>query len=200
MNLFGPKRTPDRWAWVVSRVFDPVLLIPLLLAATVFLALANGLRWRFLTGLLFVDAFLPAGYFIWGLSTKRFSDWDLTKRGERNSLYFFAVACHLFGVILAYFLGKIFLFKILLVFWTLAVVFAVVTAFWKISTHAGVGAALVAFFNHYYGWDRYWWLVLVLLLVLYARVVIKKHTWAQVLAGSAVALAWVTLGLRWLGA
>ena len=37
-----------KWAWVVSRVFDPVIEIPLLIASVIFMALANGLRFRFL--------------------------------------------------------------------------------------------------------------------------------------------------------
>jgi hypothetical protein len=199
MNLFGPRKTSHRWAWVVSRVFDPVILIPVLLAAAVYVAITNGLRWRFLIFLLFVDALIPAAYFMFGLSTKQFSDWDLTRRQERGKLYFFTVFVHLFAVVLAYFLGKIVLFKILAVFWVLAVIFAIVTLYWKISIHAGVNAAIVAFFNHYFGWDRYWWLVLVLLLVIYARVVIKKHTWSQVLLGSTIALSWVSVGLSWFG-
>jgi hypothetical protein len=93
-------------------------------------------------------------------------------------------------------LGKIFLFKLLFIFWTLALVFAIVTLFWKISVHGGVNGALVAFFNHFYGWDRYWWLVLVLFVVLWSRVVIKKHTWAQVIAAAALSIAWVSLGLK----
>ncbi len=200
MKLFGPRKTDFRWAWIASRVLDPVFLIPFLLVAAVMLALANGLRWRFMALLLTVDALFPAIFFIRGLQTKRFSDWDITDRLQRNSLIFFTLSCHLFGVVLAFFLGKVILFEILLVFWLLAVIFALINLVWKISIHAGVNGALVAFFNHYYGWDRYWWLVIVLAIVLASRVVIKKHTWGQVLVGAGLGLAWITLGLRLWGA
>lgn len=186
-------------AWAVSRVFDPVVEIPILLAGSVYYALSNGLRWRFLVMLLVVDALLPALYMVYGLMKGKIKDWDITKREERMGLYFFTIFAHLFGVVAAYAVGKTDLFEILLVFWTMAVVFAVVTLFWKISVHAGTNAAVVAFFNHYYGWDRFWWLVLVLIVVLWSRVEIKKHTWAQVLVGATLALVWVSLGLQWLG-
>lgn len=186
-------------AWAVSRVFDPVVEIPILLAGSVYYALSNGLRWRFLVMLLVVDAVLPALYMVYGLMKGKIKDWDITKREERMGLYFFTIFAHLFGVVAAYAVGKTDLFEILLVFWTMAVVFAVVTLFWKISVHAGTNAAVVAFFNHYYGWDRFWWLVLVLIVVLWSRVEIKKHTWAQVLVGATLALVWVSLGLQWLG-
>jgi len=186
-------------AWAVSRVFDPVVEIPILLAGSVYYALSNGLRWRFLVMLLVVDALLPALYMVYGLMKGKIKDWDITKREERMGLYFFTIFAHLFGVVAAYAVGKTDLFEILLVFWTMAVVFAVVTLFWKISVHAGTNAAVVAFFNHYYGWDRFWWLVLVLIVVLWSRVEIKKHTWAQVLVGATLALVWVSLGLQWFG-
>src|SRR5687767_13119777 len=131
-----------RFAWIISRVFDPVIEIPLLLSATVWYALANGMRWRFLLLLLFIDAVLPALYMLIGLWKGYISDWDMTKRKERYGLYFFTVLTHLFGVVLAYFLGKEDLFKILLVFWMLGLIFGIVTLFWKISVHAGTNAAL----------------------------------------------------------
>lgn len=183
-------------AGVVGRVFDPVVEIPVLLGGAVWWALTNGARWRFLALLLVVDALLPAVYMVWGLKTGRISNWDIRKKEERRELYFLTVFAHLFGVVLAFLIGKYVLFKILLVFWSLAVVFAIVTYFWKISVHAGTNAALVAFCNHFYGWDRYWWLVGVLLLVLWARVEGKNHDWGQVLVGAGMALAWVSLGLQ----
>jgi membrane-associated phospholipid phosphatase len=184
-------------AWIISRIFDPVFLIPILLGVAVWYAVANGMRWRFLGLLMFVDAFLPFALMMIGLKLKWFSDWDITKRKERGSLFFWTLACHFFGVCLAFALGKTLLFEILLIFWTLAVIFAVVTLFWKISVHAGVNGAFLAFFNHFYGWDKYWWLVLILFVVMWSRVFLKKHTWKQVILGSSVAIAWVSFLLAY---
>lgn len=186
----------DKVAYGVSRLFDPVVEIPVLLTAAVWWALTNGMRWRFLALLLVVDALLPAVFMVWSLKTGRISDWDVSKKEERRELYFFTVFAHLFGVVLAFLIGKYVLFEILLIWWSLAVIVAVITIFWKISVHAGVNAALVSFFNHFYGWDRYWWLVGILILVLWARVRSKRHNWAQVLVGAILALAWVSLGLQ----
>jgi membrane-associated phospholipid phosphatase len=183
-------------AWAISRIFDPVFEIPLLLSASVWYALSNGMRWRFLLLLLIVDAVAPFAFMMVGLWKGFIKDWDMTDRKQRFGVYFFTILMHLFGVVLAYFLGKEDLFKILLIFWLLGLIFGIVTLYWKISVHAGTNAAIVAFFNHFYGWDKYWWLVLILILVLWSRVVIKKHTWMQVLVGSGVALAWVSLGLK----
>jgi len=186
----------QKTAWVISRVFDPVIEIPLLLTLAVWFALANGLRWRFFIFLMFVDAGLPALYMFYGLKKGFITDWDMTRREERKGLYLFTVFTHLIGVVYAFFLGKVFLAYTLLVFWMLAVVFAVITLRWKISVHAGVTAVAVGFVNHFFGWRNYWWLVLILLLVLWARVEVKKHTLIQVIAGSGLALLIVEVGLR----
>ena len=186
-------------AWAVSRVFDPVIEIPVLIATAMLYAMNSGWRFRYLVFLLVIDALLPAAYMLWGLAHKTISDWDMTKKDERKGLYVFTVLAHLFGVVYAYMLGKDELAEILFVFWWLAVVFAVVTLFWKISVHAGVNGAALAFFNHFWGWDNYWWLLIVLLLVLWARVEIKKHTWSQVLIGATTAIVIVELGLRLVG-
>jgi len=186
-------------AWIISRIFDPIIEIPLLLTVVAWFALTNGLRWRFLIFLLIVDALIPALFMFWGLATKKISDWDMSKREERKQLYFLVVIAHAISVVYAYFLGKMDLAAILLVFWFMAVTFALITLRWKISVHAGVNGVLVAFFNHFWGWENYWWLLLVLFLVLWARVTIKKHSWLQVLAGAALAIAWTEVGLKVFG-
>jgi len=186
----------NKLAWVVSRVFDPIFEIPFLLVLTAWVALTNGLRWRFIVFLLFFDALLPAAYFIIGLKTKKIADWDLTRKEDRRGIYTFTALVHFFGVVYAYFLGKTELAGVLFVLWSLAVVFAGITYFWKISVHAGVNGVMLALLTHYYGWDRFGWLAIVLFLVIWARVKAKKHTWAQVLAGAGLAIAWVEIGLR----
>ncbi len=186
-------------AWFVSRIFDPVIEIPLLLSASVLYALRNGMRYRYLVFLLLIDALAPAAFLVWGLVCKKFSDWDMTRREERWSIYVFTVIMHLFGVVYAFMLGKEELSEILFVFWLVALVFAITTMFWKISVHAGVNGAAVAFFNHFWGWQNYWWLLIVLLIVLWARVKIHKHSWGQVLIGGSAALVMVEFGLRLVG-
>lgn len=185
-------------AYIISRVFDPIIEIPLVLFVLTWYSLTNGLRFRFLIFLFIFDALLPALYMLWGLWTKRISDWDMTKRKERAGIYRFVVLTHAFGVVYAFFLGKIELAAVLLIFWTLAAVFALITNYWKISVHAGVNGVILAYFNHFFGWDKYWWTFLVLLVVLWARVEIKKHSWSQVISGAMLAIVWVEMGLRWL--
>ena len=93
-------------AHIISRIFDPVVEIPFILSVVVWYALTNGLRFRFFIFLLITDALLPAAYMVWGMLTKRISDWDMTKRTERAGIYTFTVFTHALGVVYAFLLGK----------------------------------------------------------------------------------------------
>jgi hypothetical protein len=188
-----------KFAFVVSRIFDPVVVIPVILLSAVWLALTNGLRFRFLIFVLIVDLMIPAAYFINGLRVGWMKDWDATDRKDRIGLFFFTVMMHAVSVVYAFMLGKPEMGLILLVFWILAVIFAFITLFWKISVHAGVMATALAFFAHFWGWSRAWWVVILLLLVLWARVEARKHSWLQVFAGAGLAIVVVEVGLRIVG-
>ena len=56
-------------ATVISRLSDPVFMIPGMLAAAVAWSIFNGLRWRFILVLLLIDGLIPALYFVHLLTT-----------------------------------------------------------------------------------------------------------------------------------
>lgn len=162
---------------------DPVLMIPLSLLLAIGFAVHEGLRWRFVGLLLFVDAVMPIIFFLTMLYHKQITSWDIQKRKERIPLYLFALICHLGGIWLAQVLGKTQLVSILLVYYSAGIMFFLITLKWKISIHAGVNAVLVTSLNMFYGW-RYWYLYGLLFAVMWARVYQKHHTWDQVVAGA----------------
>lgn len=175
-------------AKIVSRLFDPVWMIPAMLAGAVVWSLYNGLRWRFIVILFLIDGLIPFIYFVHLLRAKEISDWDTTKRTQRFRLYGFVILVHAIGVMFAWILGKIILAKILFAFWILALAFSLITLFWKISIHTGVSSAAVAFLMILAG-SRMAGLFILVLLIGWARIVIKKHTLAQALAGMILAPA-----------
>lgn len=181
-------------AWLISRVFDPTWEIPAAIALAVMFAVREGLRWRFLGLILFIDAVVPLIFFLTMLYHKQIKDWDIQRRAERIPLYLFTLVCHLGGLWLAHELGKTELVSVLLVYYLVAVVFFVTTLFWKISLHAGVNAVLITSLNVFYGW-KYLWLYPVLAIVVWARVYEKHHTWAQVVAGAVLGAGIVVVGM-----
>jgi len=185
------------FAEVVSRVFDPVWEIPLALLLAVVFAMTEGLRWRFVGLLLFVDAVVPMVFFLMMLYHKQIKDWDIQNRLERVPLYIFTMVCHLGGMWLAHELGKGELVSILLVYYVVAIVFLVITLFWKISLHTGVNAVLITSINCFLGW-QYWYLYGILLVVGWARVYQKHHTWQQAALGALIGSLVVWVGLCWI--
>lgn len=189
------KKVKQVFAEVVSRVLDPVWEIPLALLLAIGFAVKEGLRWRFLGLILFVDAVVPMIFFLTMLYHKQLSSWDMDKRLQRLPIYIFTMFCQLGGLWLAHELGKTAFVQILLVYLAIGVVFVAVTSVWKISIHAGVNAVLITSLNMFYGW-HYIWLYGLLALVMWARVYQKHHTWAQVIAGSILGAFMVAVGLR----
>jgi len=183
-------------AQVVSRVFDPVWEIPLAILLAVAVAIQEGLRWRFVGLLLFVDAIVPLIFFLIMLYNRQISNWDIRNRKQRIPLYLFTLICHLGGIWMAHELGKNELVQVLAVFYGVAIVFFLITLKWKISLHTGVNAVLITAINMFFEW-KYIWLYAILCLVAWARVEQKHHTWAQAMMGAIVGGGMVAIGLAW---
>lgn len=179
---------------IISRVLDPVVEIPLAVSLAVWFAVSGGLRWRFLVLILVVDAVLPFLFMLIALVKGQITSWDIRKREERIPLYLFTLFVHGIGVLLAHLLERGDLARILFIFWLVAAVFALITLKWKISLHTGVNAVLVTFVNIIYAW-QYWWLLLLLPLVAWARVHDRHHTWAQAAAGALLGGGMTYLGM-----
>lgn len=188
------KRFKDIFAEIVSRILDPVWEIPLAILLAVAFAATEGLRWRFLGLLLFIDAVVPFIFFLTMLRHRQLVNWDMQRRGERIPIYAFALICHLAGLWLAHELGKAELVSVLSVFYLIGISFAIITMKWKISLHAGVNAGLFTLINLFYGW-QYIWLYSLLLLVMWARVYQKHHSWGQVIVGALLGGGMVGIGL-----
>jgi len=188
------KKTKDWLAEIISRVFDPVWEIPLSLLLVVAVVMQEGLRWRFVGLLMFVDAVLPMIFFLVMLVNKQIKNWDIRERKDRLPLYFFTMICHLGGVWLAHETGRGELAMILLVYFAVGVIFALITIWWKISLHTGVNAVLITSLNMLTEW-RYWYLYVILLLVFWARIYQRHHTATQALAGALLGGGMVAVGL-----
>lgn len=183
---------------IISRVLDPVVEIPVALVFAIWFAVSGGVRWRFLVLILAIDALLPFLFMLISLAKEHISNWDIRDRKERIPLYLFTLFVHGVGILLADWMDKGDLARILLIFWIVAAFFALVTLKWKISLHAGVNAVLVVFVNMIYGW-QYWYLLMLIPLVSWARVHDKHHSWSQVAGGAMLGGGIVYMGMKFLG-
>ena len=170
-------------AQAISRIFDPIIEIPVMFGLTVWYAYVNGHSWLFLSVLLFINAVLPFLFFLHLLRKKEIHDWDIRRRKERIPVYAFALVTQIAGIGMALLTGRTAVANILLIFWILGLLFFLITLYWKVSVHAGVNAALVTFLVMILG-EEFFWLYIILLPVGWARISQGNHTVSEFTAGA----------------
>ncbi len=185
-----------RIAWWISRIFEPVWEVPLIVGMAVWYTVQPSLHIQMLAIIFLFDVILPGIFLATSMKKGKMTDWDVTNRKEREGAYLFTTVSHLVSVIIMFFIGQVLLGKMLLVLWTIIASFMIINHYWKISVHAGVNALLVVFMNSLYGWKIFGWMSVILILVLWSRVKIRKHTTTQVMIGAALAMAMMEFGLR----
>lgn len=174
----------------LSTIFNPFLT-----AFALFVILAHiGARdtvdfWR----LLFVSTFFvsigPMLYVFWLNATDRISDLDMSVRVERELVFTAFVIFDIIGTATLWLIHAPRLMIAAMLGYTVStLIVQYITRYWKISTHAiGITAPLAAL-TLVYGRQPLPFMVLIPM-VCWARVYLKAHTIAQVLAGAALAVA-----------
>jgi hypothetical protein len=170
-------------ARVVSDIFSPpALAVPGLLLGVLASDVSGTYRYALLY--LLVGVVLPVVYVLWLLKSGRITDFHLSDRRQRRGPFIASLACGFaaFGLLVylgapAAFLGPLFalLAEILLLF--------VITLAWQVSVHTATTAGLVTFACLAFGPAAACWALLVPL-VAWARIYLRRHTLAQTLAGA----------------
>ncbi len=172
-------------ARTISTVFNPFLTA---IALFIILAHATAHSTADFWGLLFYSTFFtsigPMLYVFWLYGSDRISDLDMSVRHEREAVFGAFVVFYLLGTIVLWLTHAPNLIVASMAGYTLStVVVQYITRYWKISTHAlGITAPLVALIV-LYRWQPVPFLILVPM-VAWARIYLRAHTFAQVLAGS----------------
>lgn len=138
-----------------------------------------------LIGLFFMIV-VPGIYILWAWRNHKVTDFDLTDRKERAIPFSLAGV----GILLTFFFldyygaGEPILAFLLASLFNLLVI-TLITPFWKISLHTatltGVITSVVIL-----SWGKYEYLYLLLLPVIWSRLVLRRHTFWQLLAGIAL--------------
>ena len=175
-------------ARILSTIFNPFLT-----ALALFVILSHVRAdstvefWRLLFMSTFFTSIGPMLFIFWLYATDRISDLDMSIREEREKVFFVFVMFYLAGTATLWFTGAPRLLVASMAGYTLATaVVQYITRYWKISTHAvGITAPLVAL-SLLYGKQPLPFLVLIPM-VCWARVYLRAHTVAQVIAGAVLA-------------
>ncbi len=171
------------FATIISRLLDPFLVFFSLLIMASYQGGASG---KDLLSILFVIVVgilvPPVALLLWAVRTKKVTNWDVSNRTQRVWVF---LIFSFFLFIDMFVINSLHNDK-LSQFFTMGLVSFIgtffITLFWKISGHLSTLAIAIGMIVHWYG---FLWLPLLLLLPIlcWSRVILKRHTLAQTIGG-----------------
>lgn len=186
-----------RVAHLVSIILSPVTIsLPFITLVALYPHESNALLSAVLT--IFFLSFGPTIYIVAGVRSGKFTDVDVSVRSQRTGPFLFSIVSSLLGFfVLAYIHGSKNLENVLLITVISGIILMIITFWWKISMHASSLSGAITMLSILYG-KFILPAFLLVLLVSWSRVVLRRHTIAQVAAGSlmSIVLSWLLLSLR----
>lgn len=173
------------FAKLISVIFHPALLILLLPFLVVYRQTESSLyalKWELFSAFF---VFL-AGFLVFiGEKSGVFSDADITKRNERSKFYTMIIALLLLYIVAVVFFKGIFFPFAIIAFGTLigVILFTIANHLFKISIHSGAVCAFVISVGIMYGINIFFAVVWILPLMIWARIILKKHTLIEAISG-----------------
>lgn len=178
----------NKLARSISYLFDPTLVWPVF---TVLILFGTGLSEQLNNWLIFLvfcfELLGPLAVIIYLRKTGHITDWEITKREERERVFVYSLLPHLASLLLIVTFGTELAWQIRLSAFIIEVAGTLITLYWKISVHLANYTAVAFIAIVLFGWQ--WWPLLIVIPVLaWARVRRKKHTWLQTIAGTVLTL------------
>lgn len=186
-----PIRT--RIAWFISNIFSPVVVsLPFIILVALYHAhnVSHALGYALLT-LLFLTIG-PMIYVLTGVLRGTLTDPDVSVRSQRLGPFLFSLGSALIGlVVLILMHAPKNLQTVLIISSVSGVAMILITLFWKISMHASSFASAITMLTALYG-SSVALMFFVLVALCWSRVVLRRHTTAQVIVGSLVSITLTT--------
>lgn len=175
-------------ARTISLIFHPFAVAPLALIFALYLSGIGLLAALWWAGVCVLFLTIPlVTYLFHKVTSKQFSDADVSVREQRQGIYFFGAICMIvcFGVLL-WLRAPDIMIELFGAGLAMVVLFALVTRFvTKVSVHTGImtGATVVVAF---YSWP--WALVLAAatLVVAWSRLMLKRHSMVEIISGASI--------------
>lgn len=179
----------EQIARYVSNILSPISVsIPFTFLVALYHAQNTISALAYASATLFLISIGPMIYILVGVYQGKFTDMDVSVRSQRSGPFLFSILSALVGLlILSFFRGPKDLQTVMLAVIACGIVLLLITLWWKISMHASVLAGAVTMLTALYGniiLPGY----LLLILVCWSRVVLRRHTMAQVIAGSLLSI------------
>jgi membrane-associated phospholipid phosphatase len=197
--IVEPKVKPVhvRVARLVSNILAPVSVsLPLVVLVALYHTqnILRALLYALLT--LFFLSIGPLLYILIAVRIGKISDVDVSRRTERAGPFLFGITSVLAGwLVLIILQGPDDLQTVLIITAVSGLVMLVTTLWWKISIHASTMGGAATMLTAFYGAVMLPTFLL-LILVSWSRVVLRRHTVLQVVAGSLVSIGLTLLILK----
>lgn len=184
-----------RIAYIVSGIFHPIVLFDL----GIIFMIGENFSWEFSkivqwAGFLAFLNILVISFIFWGMKTRRFSNFDVSRRKQRFFLYqaiiVLCVAFYLIGKSLG---ASPFIQQVSVVFLIFLILLEVINTRIKASVHMASLAIVSLAAALYYG-GAFLLLILSIPLVAWARIYEKRHTPKEVIAGIVTGVLILVIG------
>ena len=174
----------DFIAKIVSLVSSPSLIIIPLTYGVIFKSTSNitySLRWTFIS-MFFV--FLAGLFILYGVVKGYYSNFDISKREQRGSIFAFAIALTIiYMMVIVIFKGPNSILLSLLGFLLGIAVISAVNTKVKASIHLAVFSSVSVALGILYG-GVFWALLILAPLVAWSRIRLKKHILSETIIGA----------------
>ena len=192
-----PKPVHVRMARHVSNILSPASIsLPFIVLVALYRASdkLTALLYALIT--LFFVSVGPLAYIVIGVHLGKLSDIDISRRSERAGPFLFGISSTLVGLLVLLLIqGPKNLQTALIITVVSAIILLITTLWWKISIHASSLGGVATMLTALYGAAMLPCFFL-LILVSWSRVVLRRHTILQVIAGSLVSIVLSLLILR----
>lgn len=174
----------QRLAQLISIVLSPLTLLPLLLVVAIQQSKVDqNMYWSVLLIIFGVGVLIPIVSLLVLKAKGLVSDWGISVRSERHRMSIVAVLSLVMVWALLWLIGADELADFMAILLGGGIVFSLITLLWKISAHSSA-VTLVGLYLMYWHGITWWLSVLLIVLVGWSRIVLKKHTLAQVVGGA----------------
>src|SRR5205085_2446148 len=186
-----------RFARYISNILAPVVVsLPLVASVAFYRArdLSTALLYALTT--LFFLSLAPAVYVLIGVRQGKISDLEITNRSERAGPFIFSIMSTIIGLFILLFTNAPKnLETLLFITGVSGIIMTVTTLWWKVSIHASTLAGAATILTTLYGLVMLPTYLLVIL-VGWSRIVLRRHTVAQVVVGSLLSIVLTALILK----
>lgn len=187
---------------VIAKIISAIFALPVtifLIIYGVHIAGFNAQQFMTVTTqLLLLEIIIPFGIFAVFYARGLIGDIDVIDRRQRILPFIVAIIFFSISVILSKMTGNLLLFHFQLILLMLLSVSFVITLFWKISLHTGVITSAFIILLIFSGF-QYAPLGIIIPLVYWSRLFLKRHTHGQLIAGIVVNTAITAGALYYLG-